>query len=372
MRDIIAEKLLIRLMNWDPEKISSERSSLEIMAKYKYNAYQGFSPGMRFLESLALWLQQFKTPEERNIAYDFIKERLIFYSNSEMEQLVSMAFPDHIKPILLKKAAIDMGIPEYRVSKLAKSKAFKISLRRSLFLGLSDGARLDIFRRSNRKDLSHEQIYPLYDISEAKAEDLKQELEKDLKTILNETPNNNICNFKNVFLLDDFSGSGKSYLRMKDDKFKGKLFKAFENINLLSQVFDDKIFICNIIYIATEESITYLTHLTKKLFKSDKYDYKLDCIQYLQNDIKVNDKLEFFKLIEEYYDPDIESDATRVGGSGDVKLGFSNCGLPLVMHHNTPNNSIALLWSYDHLKIRGLFHEPLGIRCKHDRAKKSL
>jgi hypothetical protein len=96
---------------------------------------------------------------------------------------------------------------------LAKSKAFKVLLRRSLFLGLSDGARLDIFRRSNRKDISHEQIYPLYDIPEAKAEDLKPKLEKDLRDILNETPDNDICNFKNIFLLDDFSGSGRSYLR---------------------------------------------------------------------------------------------------------------------------------------------------------------
>lgn len=357
MRDIIAERLLIRLMNWDPGKISSERSSLEIMAKYKYNTYQGFSPGMRFLESLALWLQQFNTPEERNIAYDFFKEKLIFYSNSEMEQLVSMAFPDYIKPLLLKKAAIEIGIPEYQVSKLAKSKAFKVLLRRSLFLGLSDGARLDIFRRSNRKDISHEQIYPLYDIPEAKAEDLKQKLEKDLRDILNETPDNDICNFKNIFLLDDFSGSGRSYLRKNDGEFEGKLFKVFKNItsSSLSQIFDDKIFICNIIYIATEESINYLTHLTKKLFEDSKYDYRLDCIQYLQNDVKVNDKLEFSKLIEEYYDPDIESNATRVGGSGNVKLGFANCGLPLVMHHNTPNNSVALLWSYDYLKTRGLF-----------------
>jgi hypothetical protein len=26
-----------------------------------------------------------------------------------------------------------------------------------------------------------------------------------------------------------------------------------------------------------------------------------------------------------------------------------------VMHHNTPNNSIALLWSYDDTEARGLF-----------------
>ena len=42
-----------------------------------------FSPGRRFIESLALWLRQFETKEERRLAYDFVRERLIFISNAE-------------------------------------------------------------------------------------------------------------------------------------------------------------------------------------------------------------------------------------------------------------------------------------------------
>ena len=45
---------------------------------------------MRFVESLTQWLRQFSTPEEKQIAYNFIKNRLIFVSTAEMEQLVSM------------------------------------------------------------------------------------------------------------------------------------------------------------------------------------------------------------------------------------------------------------------------------------------
>lgn len=356
MKDVISEKILVKLMDWGPEKISQERSSLEAMAKYKYDMYEGFSPGMRFLESLALWLRQFETPEERNIAYDFIKRRLIFYSNAEMEQLVSMAYPDYIKPLLLEETAKIKGCPLYCVSKLAESKTFKVLLRRSLFLGLSDGAKLDTFRRINRKDISYEQIYPLYDITETKAEDFIEKLETDLEAILGKKPDGALCTFKNVFLLDDFSGSGKSYLRMSNGVFKGKLYKAYNNISGLSQIFDDRVFIGTIIYIATEESIRYLTHLTEELFGNRKYDYKLNYIQYLdKNEMIGEDESNFLELIEKYYDPKIETDATRVGGSNDVKFGFSKCALPLVLHHNTPNNSIALLWSHDYLKIRGLF-----------------
>ena len=32
-------------------------------------------------------------------------------------------------------------------------------------------------------------------------------------------------------------------------------------------------------------------------------------------------------------------------GGKDAHFGFGECGLPLVLDHNTPNNSLALLWA---------------------------
>ena len=58
-------------------------------------------------------------------------------------------------------------------------------------------------------------------------------------------------------------------------------------------------------------------------------------------------------LIEKYYDKNIEDEHTGVGGA-DVKYGFARCGLPLVLPHNTPNNSLALLWA-ETGKVRALF-----------------
>jgi hypothetical protein len=45
-------------------------------------------------------------------------------------------------------------------------------------------------------------------------------------------------------------------------------------------------------------------------------------------------------LCERYYDP-------RIGDvhTSDVKYGYDSCGLPLVLHHNTPNNSLFFLWA---------------------------
>jgi len=45
-------------------------------------------------------------------------------------------------------------------------------------------------------------------------------------------------------------------------------------------------------------------------------------------------------LCEKYYSEEFEDEHT-----GSVKYGLENCGLPLVLHHNTPNNSLFLLWA---------------------------
>ena len=44
-------------------------------------------------------------------------------------------------------------------------------------------------------------------------------------------------------------------------------------------------------------------------------------------------------LCERYYEA-LEDEHT-----GNVMFGYDDCGLPLVLHHNTPNNSMYWLWS---------------------------
>lgn len=44
-----------------------------------------------------------------------------------------------------------------------------------------------------------------------------------------------------------------------------------------------------------------------------------------------------------------------VGGTEDASLGFAGCALPVVLGHNTPNNSVFLLWGPEQFKPHGLF-----------------
>src|SRR5262245_33261724 len=158
MRDALAERLLANVMEWTPEDVAEQRPILQALAAFKYDEYQQFSPGMRFVESLALWLQQFQMLDERKAAYAFVLSRLVFLSHAEMAHFSAIAYPDVIRPVFIEQAARDAEIAPFRVSQVLGTDAFKRLQGASLFFGLSDGARIDLFRRSN-KELSHEQIF---------------------------------------------------------------------------------------------------------------------------------------------------------------------------------------------------------------------
>jgi hypothetical protein len=55
------------------------------LARYKYDEYQQYAPGRRFIESLALWLRQLQSEAERRTAYEFVRRRLIFVSTAESD-----------------------------------------------------------------------------------------------------------------------------------------------------------------------------------------------------------------------------------------------------------------------------------------------
>lgn len=368
MKDDLAQALLAKIMNWTEEEDAAERPYLQVMAAYKYDEYQQFSPGMRFIESLALWLKQFETLEERKKAYNFVKNRMIFISRAEMEHLVTCAYPDIIRYYLIEKIALESSIPNYVVTRIIQSTEFRVLLRQSLFLGLSDGAHTDIFRRKNVPIISYEQVYQTYEISEERADNMLYELRSDLATILGREPNRNEICFRMVFLLDDFSATGKTYLRegKEDGSFDGKIanfyyqaMKSDSPLKRLLEVNESSIYI--IFYICTEDSIS---NLRKRLITmcKDLGDipvpevrsvYRMDKSCRLT---KENDS-DFIEVIDDdkYYDASTLKDKhTELGGSS-LKFGFGKCSLPIVLSHNAPNVSISHLWAYEWAKFRGLF-----------------
>ena len=50
---------------------------------------------MRFVESLADWLQQF-SQEDRGTAYEFVRNSLVYVSTGEMNHLVELFYPETV------------------------------------------------------------------------------------------------------------------------------------------------------------------------------------------------------------------------------------------------------------------------------------
>lgn len=349
MRDALAERLLANVMAWTPEDVARERPVLQALAALKYDEYQQFSPGMRFVESLALWLEQFESMDERNAAYAFVLSRLVFLSHAEMAHFSAIAYPDVIRPLFIEQAAKDATLPPFRVSQVLGTEAFKRLEGSSLFFGLSDGARVDLFRRSN-KELSHEQIFTGYEVSDEKVNEIRAWLEK--------RGHNEAA--PALILLDDFSASGTSCLMADGDKAKGKVSKFIERIQSSdawkSVVSFPKTRLVIVLYVATEQALANIHAGAEIVRKKHGIEATVLCVQRIAGDLslKASDDGSMIDVIKKYYDASVEDEHTKKGGS-DLRFGFAAGGLPLVLHHNTPNNSIFLLWVEDSESVRPLF-----------------
>lgn len=148
MRDQNAQQMLAKVMKWnDQEAVVDRVPRLQLIADYKYDHYQRFGPGRRFIESLALWLNQFE-PEDRATALQFVEEYLVFFSDKELSHLVELAYPDVIVQERLRLVAEEMDIPSHKVCQISNGDRFRELQKKSLYLGLSDGARTNELRRA--------------------------------------------------------------------------------------------------------------------------------------------------------------------------------------------------------------------------------
>ncbi|MBC7297371.1 MAG: hypothetical protein H5T82_00500 [Demequina sp.] len=349
MRDALAERLLGNVMEWSNEDIARQRPLLQALASLKYDEYQQFSPGMRFVESLALWLQQFGTLDERKTAYDFVLSRLVFLSHAEMAHFAAIAYPDVIRPVFIEKAAKDASLPGFRVSQVLATAAFKQLEAASLIFGLSDGARIDLFRRSN-KELSHEQIFTSYEISKEKV--------RDIRAWLNEKRGHTDV-VPTLVLLDDFTASGTSCLTADGDQANGKLAKFVARLQQSEDwktvVSFPKTRIVVVFYVATAQALANIEKGADVLRKAHGIDITVMCVQRIASDISLqaSHAEPVVDLVKTYYDPLAKDKHPEWGG--DVPFGYKDGGLPLVIHHNTPNNSIFVLWAEDSDTVLPLF-----------------
>jgi len=370
---------------------------LQFLADYKYNKYEMYHPGRLFLENLYLWLLQFEE-SERLEAIKFVREQLIFISREEFQQLAQILYHDKIRRHQIQRAAALAQLPPHRVRAVLESAEFKRVTRGSLYVGMSDGARIDYIRRHNL-EINNEQVVPYYRVALDKVE----ELLRDLRKAVDDTT----AKFDCLFLMDDFCGSGKtllreliavpiegtsqpsripaawkSRLRFNEDKnslellFHGEIndverqellmfadgkswaeavdllvnkSKARQTIvkgalDRVAQEMGDSLdanaTVCFCPLLITEQAMNRLQPLITKLQGSFAHTEILPGAL-LRSQVQISSPAHPIGAIcDKYYSEEFEDAHT-----GSVKYGLENCGLPLVLHHNTPNNSLFLLWA---------------------------
>ncbi len=336
---------LAQIMHWDTDQAREEFGWLRLMSGLKYDGYQDFLAGTRFVESLADWLQQFEE-QDRTAAYKFVREALIYVSTAEMNHLVALFYPETVVWRLQQEVARRERIPMYRVWATPSSRTLFERLRRqSLFIELSDGARIDVFRRANSGLITNEQIVTGPRLNDEKWDELLDDLRKDL--------GDSKARFAFVFLIEDFTGSGMTLLRKKpDNKWTGELVRYWEdNKDRFSTNLEEDWKLCVHHFLATDCAQRGLQERNDQILKDRGVQLWFPNIQFsygavLPPDVPISERNhpEFLQLADRYYDDAIENRRTRVAGT-DARLGFGKCALPLILEHNTPNNSVALLWA---------------------------
>ena len=351
MNQNLGLKILGQIMDWDDERARVEFEWIRLMARLKYDGYRDFQAGMRFVESLATWLQQFD-PSDREIAYRFVRKRLVYIGPSEMQRLVEQFFPRMVHDCLTRVVASDQHIPPYRVLTDARCEFDRLQ-RQTLFMGLSDGARIDVLRQSNAGRLTNEQFVVATQVDTEKWKDLVDNLGEDLQ--------DSCARFRLVYLVDDFAGTGMSFIRCKGENggkkiWAGKLKRFYESVKAAldrmegSSIFERDWELRVHYYVASVQAKRFIGKHLKEWQDSLEIEYRPKTIDLsfgtvLPDNIPLDSNDAFKNLTQTYYNPSIETKHTDIGGVRHQGLGFGGCALPLVLEHNTPNNSVALLWA---------------------------
>jgi hypothetical protein len=262
-----------------------------------------------------------------------------------------MVYPDVIRPILIRRAAEGLSLPPYQVAKITNSREFHELERKTLVLGLADGSRLDRLRRASPK-LSHEQVYLAPEIGDDTRRSIRQNLAEALRKLKLDEP----AEFRQVMLVDDFSGSGYTLIHPSNGGWGGKLIRLKDH---LDQLISDGLVardasVCLILYLASARACRNLVECIDRAGLG----WDLRVVQILPDSLsQIGNPI--VALSQKYFDPVLRDEHKAKGGS-DPSLGFGGLALPVVLHHNTPNNSVGLLWADtserdDGAKRRALF-----------------
>ena len=160
-------------------------------------------------------------------------------------------------------------------------------------------------------------------------------------------------------LIDDFTASGSSFIRFKEDgSFTGKLpkfFKVLEENEKFKNLFIENVEIRLYLLIATNKALAYIKDSLKQYMQQHKgLTVQVDCVQKLDEDAmftshqeqEAQDMLRIISKERYINEPALTKAYKKSYSDGDKRyyLGYKQCALTVVLNHNTPNNSLPIIW----------------------------
>jgi hypothetical protein len=168
--------------------------------------------------------------------------------------------------------------------------------------------------------------------------------------------------FTIVWLMDDFSGSGNTYIRFDGEsgRFKGKIKKIYERLHQGDLVDTSHYEVFLLLYVATRQAIDHIEYWSERFALENGYKpLQVRVLCTIEQDVSLakDNSAEFRRILSDrrYYDPAAFNEHIEVGGTDTAQMGFAGCALPIVLSHNTPNNSVYLLWGTESGRFPGLF-----------------
>ena len=183
--------------------------------------------------------------------------------------------------------------------------------------------------------------------------------ENKFTDMIRSMPNTEIIanGFVNIFLLDDFSGSGISFIRKEAGEWKGKIIKFLDRLKDYG-IKTNTIDLLLLLYISTSNALEYIASNLSEYKTENKITaaYNVEAIQIIDKP-KINQEIK--DLLKKYYEQygmnTIEDSHYKKGDYNTPFLGFNAGSLPLVIYHNTPNNAIPIIWFNNSDNYYGLF-----------------
>lgn len=357
MRFNLAKQFLAQLMKWDDIEATEHLQEIDLMSDIKYDSYDQFMPGIKFVGNFYLWLSQFEDINDRKLMYEFVKKYIIYINSTQISHLIDLLYNTKIIPAIRQKVVEDFNnkgltVNKYNHKRLDNAAEFKSHKRKTLFIGLSDGSHIDIIRRNSYLD--NDQVLTNYYPDDTKIKELAEELEKS-KDLVAGSGNK----FESIALIDDFTASGSSFIRLRDDgTFAGKLPKFFDAIygkdefkKLLVDGFDIHLYFL----IATKSALDHINVMLEQYKKQyPNLNVTVECVQMLHEDAKFTshtdtEALAMQKIISQkryINEPELTKayKQSYPAGNTDYYLGYRQCALTIVLNHNTPNNSLPIIW----------------------------